>query len=65
MACMSNNEEIPRRNYGDKLQLKNWILDSGTTCHMTTEISGFILVLSVETDKYIKVIDGHIVTAKT
>ena len=36
------NEEIPRRYYRDRLQLKILILDSGTTCHTTPEISLFI-----------------------
>ena len=34
-----NNAENPRINYGDSLQLTNWILDSGATCHMTPDIS--------------------------
>ena len=42
MARMSYNAESNRRNYGDILQLTNWILDSGETCHMTSEISDFI-----------------------
>ena len=33
MARMSDNEKIPRRDFGDSLQLANWILDSGSTCH--------------------------------
>ena len=31
---MSGNYEGPSRNFGDSSQLTNWILDSGTTCHM-------------------------------
>ena len=64
MARMYSNVESPRRNYGDSLQLTNWILDSVTTCHMTPEISDFIPGSLVETDKYIKVVDGNLITAK-
>ena len=64
MARMSNNVESTRINYGDSLKLTNWILDSDETCHMTPEISDFILGLLVETDKYIKVEYGNFVTAK-
>ena len=39
MARISLNVEIPRRNFGDSLQLTNWILESGVTCHMTSEFS--------------------------
>ena len=60
---MSYNAESNRRNYGDILQLTNWILDSGETCHMTPEIQYFIPGLLVETDKYIEVADGNFVTA--
>ena len=38
IALMSANVESPRRNYGDRLQLTNWILDSGATYHMKPEI---------------------------
>ena len=41
MAHMSNNDECPGGNFGDISQLNNWILDSGATCHMTTEVSDF------------------------
>ena len=64
MSHMSYNAKSPRRNYGDRLQLTNQILDSGATCHMTPEISGFIPGLLVETDKYVQVSDGNLVTAK-
>ena len=43
MAHMSDNEKYPRRNFGDSLQLPNWILDSGETCHMTPEVYKFFL----------------------
>ena len=64
MARMSSNVEIPRRYFGDSLQLNNCILDSGATCHMTPDISDFILGSLVEKDKYIEVADGHFVTSK-
>ena len=59
MAHMSPNTEIPRRNYGNSSQLTNWVLDSGATCHMAPDISYFVLVSLVETEKYIEVVDGH------
>ena len=64
MACMSFNVEFPRRNYGYSLQLNNWILDSCATCHMTPEISDFILGSLVETDNCIKVADVKFFIAK-
>ena len=64
MARMSTNTESTRRSYGDIFQLTNWILDSGATCHITLDISNFIPVSLVETDKYIEVADEHFVTAK-
>ena len=64
MAIMAINSESPRRNYGDSLQLTNWILHSGATCHMTPDISDFISVLLAETYKYIEVADGHFSTEK-
>ena len=59
-----SNVESPRRTYWDSLQLTNCILDSCVTCHMTPDISGFIPGSLGEADKYIKVVDGHFVTAK-
>ena len=64
MAHMSSNVESPRWNYGDRSQLTNWILDSGATCHTTSEISDCLPGSLVETDKCIEVSDGHFVTAK-
>ena len=64
MVCMYTNAEIPIKSYGDSLQLTNWILDSGMTCHTTPEISYFILDLLVETYKYIEFAYGHLVTEK-
>ena len=64
MACISFNEESPRRDFGYSSQLTNWILDSGLTFHMTSDISEFIPGSLVETDKYIKFSDGSLVTEK-
>ena len=61
---MYSNAESPIINDGDSLQLTNWILDSCATCHMTPEISDFIPGSLVETEKYIKVVDGIFFTAK-
>ena len=38
MAQMSNDDKRENKDYGDSSQLTNWILDSGTTCHMTPEV---------------------------
>ena len=35
MAQMSSDDECSSENYGDSLQLTNWILDSGATFHKT------------------------------
>ena len=51
--------EIPRGDFGDSLQLTNWILDSGETCNMTPNISDLMLVSVVEIDKYIKIADRN------
>ena len=59
MAHMHYNAESPGSNFGYSLKQTNWILDSGVTCHITRDISDFILGSLVETDKYIKVVDGH------
>ena len=37
-ARMSGNDKCPSENFGDSLQLTNWILNSGVTCHMTPEV---------------------------
>ena len=39
---MSDNDESPSRDFSDSLQLANWILDSGATCHMEPQVSAFI-----------------------
>ena len=64
MARMSDNDECSSRDFGDSLQLTNWILYLGATCHMTPQVSDFIPGLLEDTDKHIEVADGHTVTAK-
>ena len=61
---MSDNDKCSSRYFGDSLQLTNWILDSGATCHMMPEVSVFILVLLKDTDKHIEVRDEHHIAAK-
>ena len=53
MARMSGNDEVSSRAFGDILQLTNWILYSGATCHMTPHISNFIPGSLEDTDIYI------------
>ena len=64
MARMYSDDKRKSVKYGDSLQLTNWILDSGATCHMTPEVSDFIPGTSEDTDKYIEDADGHDVTEK-
>ena len=64
MARLSSNDERKSEKYDDSLQLTNWILDWGATCHMTQEVSDFITGSLEDTDKYIEGADGHHVTAK-
>ena len=64
MACMYSNVDRPRRDFGNILQMTNWVLDSGATCHMTPDISDYIPGSLVETDKLIEVAYGNFVTAK-
>ena len=54
MAHMSGNNECPSGNFGESSQLTNWILNSGTTCHMTPDISDFISGSLEDTDKKLK-----------
>ena len=42
MARMSSNDERKSEKYGESSQLKNWILYSGATCHMSPEVLDFI-----------------------
>ena len=64
MAQMSGNDESSSRYFDDSLQLTNWILDSGSMCHMTPQVLDFIPGSLEDTDKYVEVADGHHVTAK-
>ena len=64
MARTSDNDECFIRDFGYSSQLTHWILDSGATCHMTPQVSGFIPSSLEDTDKRIKVADGNQVTAK-
>ena len=64
MARMSNDDKRKNKDYGDSSQLTHWILDSGSTCHMTPEVRDFITGSLEDTDKFIEVADGHHVTAK-
>ena len=64
MARMSNDDKRENKDYGNSLQLTNWILDSGATCYMTPEVTDFIPGSLEDTDKFIEVADGHHVTAK-
>ena len=64
MARMSGNDESHGRYFIVSSQLTNWILDLGSTCHMTPQVSDFIPGLLEDTDEYIEVEDGHYVTAK-
>ena len=61
---MSGNDECYSGNFGDSLQLTNWILDSRATCHMTPRVSYFIPGPLEDMDKHIEVADGHHITAK-
>ena len=64
MERMSSNDERSSEKYGESLQLTNWILDLGATCHMKSEVSYFIPGSIEDTDKYIEFADGHHVMAK-
>ena len=62
LAQMSDNDEIPSRDFDDSSKLTNWILDSGEKCNMTTQVSYFIPGLLEDVDENIEVVDGHHVT---
>ena len=64
MARMSSDDKRKSVKYGNSLQLTNYILDSGAMFHMTPEVTDFVPGSLQDTDKYIKVADGHHVTAK-
>ena len=54
LARMSVNDQYPSVNFGDSLQLTNYILYSGATCHMTLQFSNFIPISLEETDNILK-----------
>ena len=64
MARRPDKDKCPSRYFGDSLQLNNWILDSGATCHMAPLVSDFIPSSLEDTDKHIEVANRHHVTAK-
>ena len=64
MARMSSDDKRKSVNFGVSLQLTNWILDSGATCHMTLDFSYFISGSLKGMDKFIEVADGHHITVK-
>ena len=64
MARMSDNDKCPSRDFGDSSQLTNWILDSGETYHMMSEVSDFIPGSLEDIDKYNEVADRHHFTVK-
>ena len=64
VSRMSGNNTIFIRYFGDSSQFTNWVLDSGSACHMTPEVSDFIPGSLEDTDKYIEFSDGHHVTVK-
>ena len=64
MAQMSNDDVSENKDYSNSSQLTNWILDSGATCHMTPEVTNFVLGSLEDTDKFIEVADRHHVTEK-
>ena len=42
MERMSSDDELKSGEYGDSLQLTNWILDSGATRHVMPEVTDFV-----------------------
>ena len=57
MVCMYDNEKFPSRYFGESSKLTNWIFDSGSMCHNTPQVSGFIPGSLEDTDKHIEVVD--------
>ena len=62
MVRMYSNAESTIRDFGDILQLKLFILDSGAACHIAPEISNCVRGSLVERDKCIEVADEHFFT---
>ena len=61
---MSDNDKCASRNFDDSSQLTNWILYSGSTCHITPYVLDFIVGLLEDTDKYNQIVDRHHVKSK-
>ena len=57
ISRMSSDDKRKSGKYGDSSQLTNWILDSGATCHMTPEVTDFILGSLEDMDKYTELAD--------
>ena len=64
MTCMSANDKFPGGNFGDTLQITNWVLNSGATGHTTPEVSDIITGWLEHMDKRIEVSDVHHITEK-
>ena len=64
MAQTYYNIESASKDFGDSLQQTTSILDSNETCHMTPDISDFVLGPLVKMDKYCEVSFEHYVTAE-
>ena len=62
MARMSDNVKSSSSDFGDISKLTNWMLDLGSMCHMTPQVSDFIPGLLEDTDKHIEVAEVHYVT---
>ena len=56
MARISGNEKKSIRYFVESSKFLYWVLDSGATCHMTPQISGFISGSLEDTYKYIEVV---------
>ena len=61
---MSGNAKSSSRDLGDSSLLINWVLNPGSTCHMTPQVLDFIPGSLEDTDKYIEVVDWHNIMAK-
>ena len=42
MELTSGNDVSSGRDFGDSLQLTNWILDSEAMCNMSPQVSDFV-----------------------
>ena len=64
MARISGKNKNPGTYFDESLQLTNYFLGSGSTYHMTPQVSDFILGSLEDMDKYIEFYYGHYVTEK-